>query len=108
MDTYWSLVDGSRRSAMMQPMSNLAEQRALARSHVSILSMTAETVDLEPAQSDFRGACPFHPDASRGLYVNSKGNFHCFSCGAGGDVVAWTMRVHQIDEAAAIDRLLRR
>jgi DNA primase len=89
-------------------MSDIADLRALARSRISLLSAIAEAVDLEPAEPDLRGACPFHPDVSRSLYVSSKGNFYCFSCGGGGDVVAWTMRVHQIGEAAAIDRLLRR
>lgn len=89
-------------------MPDIAEQRALARSRVSLKSVMAETVDLKPAQSNLRGACPFHPDATRGLYVSPSGNFHCFSCGTGGDVVAWTMKVHRIDEAAAIIRLLGR
>lgn len=101
-------VDGSRRSTIMTSVSELSEQRARAREQVPLAALMAETVDLKPAQSNLRGACPFHPDATRGLYVSPSGNFHCFSCGAGGDVVAWTMKVHLIDEAAAIIRLLRR
>lgn len=89
-------------------MSDFREQRAHVRAQVPLAPLIAETVDLKPAQADLRGACPFHPDATRGLYVGPSGNFHCFSCGAGGDVVAWTMKIHRIDEAAAITRLLQR
>ena len=102
------LVDGNCGTTIMSSMSDLAEQRALALAQIPLVALISETVDLEPAQLALRGACPFHPDASRGLYVSPNGHFHCFSCGSGGDVVAWNMRVHQIDEAAAIDRLLRR
>lgn len=91
----------------MASVSDLGEQRARARAQVPLAALIAETVDLKPAQTNLRGACPFHPDISRGLYVGPSGNFHCFSCGAGGDVVTWTMKIHQIDEAAAIIRLLR-
>jgi len=36
------------------------------------------------------------------------GRFHCFSCGAGGDVVDWTMLVEGVDEATAIEHLVAR
>jgi DNA primase len=91
----------------MSSMSDLAEQRALVRAQVRLAPVAAESVELRSQRSDLRGSCPFHPDTARGLYVGPNDRFHCFSCGAGGDVVDWTMRVHQIDEAAAITRLLQ-
>ncbi len=70
-------------------------------------ALIAETVDLRPAKADLRGACPFHPDVDRGLYVSPTGHFHCYACSMAGDVVAWTMRVQGVDEATAISLLLR-
>ncbi len=87
-------------------MSNLAELRALAHARRPLLKLVAETVELQATQSGLRGACPFHPDASRGLYIHN-GRFHCFSCGVGGDVVDWWMRLHGGDENAAAAYLTR-
>lgn len=81
-------------------MSNLAELRAVARAHHHLPTMVAKTVLLETAWSGLRGACAFHPDASRGLYVSAQ-HFHCFSCGASGDVIDWWMRLHRTDVATA-------
>nr|WP_247650766.1 CHC2 zinc finger domain-containing protein [Sphingomonas sp. S2M10] len=84
----------------------MTELRALARAHVQLQDIVAETVDLSPQRSNLRGCCPFHPDTAAGLYVGANGHFHCFSCGSEGDVVDWTMRLYMIDEAGAIERLL--
>ena len=88
-------------------MSNLAELRALAQARSPLVKLVADTVELQATQSGLRGACPFHPDATRGLYVHN-GRFHCFSCGAGGDVVDWWMRLHRADEETAAAYLTRR
>lgn len=88
-------------------MADLAEQRALARAQVPLAKIVSETVDLRPDRSELRGSCPFHPDIDRGLYLSRRNHFHCFSCGASGDVVDWAMHVYQVDETDAISRLLR-
>ena len=71
-----------------------------------LVKFVAETVELQATQSAWRGACPFHPDSSRGLYVIDK-QFFCFSCGAGGDVTDWWMRLHRVDEETAAAYLTR-
>lgn len=85
-------------------MSNIAFLRTLAKAHHDLPTMIAQVVNLEPTPSGLRGACTFHPDASRGLYVSQQ-RYFCFSCGTGGDVVDWWMRHHTIDEATAIFQL---
>ena len=85
-------------------MSDIAALRARAKADHHLPAMIAEVVDLQPTPSGLRGACTFHPDASRGLYVLERFYF-CFSCGTGGDVVHWWMRHHTVDEATAILQL---
>ncbi len=68
--------------------------------------LVAKTVELQTTQSGLRGECPFHPDATRGLYIHN-GRFHCFSCGANGDAIDWWMRLHGVDEATATVHLAR-
>lgn len=42
--------------------------------------------------ADRKALCPFHPDRNPSLSVNvQSGNFHCFACGAGGDLVKFHM-----------------
>jgi DNA primase len=42
---------------------------------------------------EFTGLCPFHNEKSPSFTVNDdKGFFHCFGCGAHGDVIGFTMR----------------
>jgi DNA primase len=43
---------------------------------------------LRRAGRELVGLCPFHPDRSPSFYVNdAKGLYHCFGCGAHGDVI---------------------
>ncbi len=44
---------------------------------------------------EYVGRCPFHEDESASFFVNpAKGLFHCFGCGAGGNLFSFIMR-HQ-------------
>ncbi len=54
------------------------------------------------------GCCPFHDDRNPGsFHVNIQtGAFKCFSCGvAGGDIIAYTMALHDIQFSEALDQL---
>jgi DNA primase len=52
-------------------------------------------IDLKPvgAGEEYRGLCPFHEEAKPSFQVNrQKGLWHCFGCGAGGDVISFVMK----------------
>jgi DNA primase len=53
-----------------------------------------------------RGRCPFHEDhePSFAVYPGS-GTFHCFGCGAHGDVIDFVMRIEHFTFAQALDTL---
>lgn len=89
-------------------MPSISNRRLLAQVRVNLIPLASESVELEAQGLNLRGACPLHPDKNRGLYVMPSGRFHCFSCGAGGDVVDWTMLVESVDEKMAIERLIAR
>lgn len=42
------------------------------------------------------GCCPFHADNSPSFVVYPDQRFHCFGCGADGDVVDFVMRLHGV------------
>ncbi|MDP6352520.1 MAG: DNA primase [Alphaproteobacteria bacterium] len=55
---------------------------------------------------EFYGLCPFHKEKTPSFSVNEdKGFFHCFGCGAHGDVFGFTMRIDGLSFPEAVERL---
>ncbi|WP_082470839.1 MULTISPECIES: CHC2 zinc finger domain-containing protein [unclassified Sphingomonas] len=50
-----------------------------------------------------RGACPWHPDATRSLHATDTA-WQCFACRAGGDAVDCNMRRDAVDKRQAEER----
>lgn len=48
-------------------------------------------------------ACPFHNDRTPSMKVDAR--FHCFGCGADGDVIDFMARLHGLDVKAAAEKL---
>lgn len=56
-----------------------------------------------------KALCPFHPEETASLSVNTKGQyFNCFGCGAGGDVFNFVMLDQKIDFSDAVKYLAQR
>src|SRR5437868_9133748 len=57
------------------------------KSHVDIVQVVQERVQLRKSGATWKGLCPFHGEKTPSFHVNGdKGFFHCFGCGVGGDV----------------------
>src|SRR5262245_61533998 len=57
------------------------------RLQANIVQVVQEYVPLKRAGTTYKGLCPFHSEKTPSFHVNpDKGFFHCFGCGAGGDV----------------------
>jgi len=57
------------------------------RLQADIVQVVQETVPLKKVGATYKGLCPFHPEKTPSFHVNrDRGFFHCFGCGAGGDV----------------------
>lgn len=51
-------------------------------------------VEMQPAGRGMVGCCPFHEDRTPSFSVDdSRGSYHCFGCGASGDVITFMMQV---------------
>jgi hypothetical protein len=71
-----------------------------------IAHVIGEHVELHPSGSRFTGRCPFHIDHEPSLVVfPADGRFHCFGCGAGGDVIAFLMTIEHLTFRQALDAL---
>ena len=57
------------------------------KERVDLVKVVGHYLTLERKGAAYLGLCPFHDDHHPSLRVDpAKGVYHCFSCGAGGDV----------------------
>lgn len=55
-------------------------------------------VQLSPAGKNFKGLCPFHKEKSPSFIVSpDRQIWHCFGCGAGGDLIGFLMRYENLE-----------
>ncbi len=65
-------------------------------------------VKLERRGEDLFGRCPFHEDDTASLSIHpGKNVFHCFGCGAKGNVVDWVMQERKVSFRHAVEILRR-
>jgi len=65
------------------------------RLQANILQIVQEYVPLKRAGTSYKGLCPFHSEKTPSFQVHpEKGFFHCFGCGAGGDVLKF-LELHE-------------
>ena len=62
------------------------------RARVSLSGVVGRRVKLSRAGREMKGCCPFHNEKSPSFFVNDdKGFYHCFGCGAHGDVIRFVV-----------------
>lgn len=81
-------------------MSNRSDNNLVRdiKERISIIQLIEKYISLKQAGKDFIGLCPFHDDKNPSMRVSEdRGLYHCFSCGAGGDVFGFHMQYNNID-----------
>ena len=64
-------------------------------------------VSLKRSGSNMSGLCPFHSERSPSFTVYSD-HYHCYGCGAGGDVITFLMKIENLDYRSAVEQLAQR
>mgnify|MGYP001161696554 CR=1 FL=1 len=76
------------------------------RSRADIVAVVSRYVNLKPSGQTMKGLCPFHKEKTPSFHVNpSRGYFHCFGCGKGGDVFTFLQEIEGLDFPEALKML---
>ena len=86
------------------------EDVTYVRDNSAIDDVVGDFVQLKSAGGgQKKGLCPFHDEKSPSFHVTpSKGFFHCFGCGVGGDVIAFLMKMDHLSFSESVERLADR
>ena len=86
------------------------EDVTFVRDNSSIDDVVGDFVQLKGAGGgQKKGLCPFHDEKSPSFHVTpSKGYFHCFGCGVGGDAIAFLMKIDHLSFSESVERLADR
>ncbi len=89
---------------MAYPSSFLDELRA----RVSLAEIVGRRVALQKRGREYTGLCPFHKEKTPSFHVvEDKGFYHCFGCGAHGDVIGFAMQTQSLGFREAVEELAR-
>ncbi|MEO0643724.1 MAG: DNA primase [Pseudomonadota bacterium] len=76
------------------------------RTRVTLSTVVQRTTKLTKAGREWKACCPFHNENTPSFYVNDEKQFyHCFGCGAHGDVITWMIEQRGFSFMDAIKEL---
>lgn len=76
------------------------------RNRLTLSDEVGKTVKLTRAGREYKGCCPFHKEKTASFYVNNDKQFyHCFGCGAHGDVIGFAMQAKNLSFIEALEGL---
>lgn len=76
---------------------------------LSIVDVVGEYVSLKRSGANYTGLCPFHGEKTPSFNVNpGREIFHCFGCGAGGNIFSFVMKIEGLSFPEAFRKLAAR
>src|SRR5881409_2921634 len=87
-----------------------AESRERVRDAVDFAEVVGARTELRRAGVNrLQGLCPFHEERTPSFGIDPVEKlYHCFGCGAGGDVFSFVMTTEGLDFAGALEWLAER
>ena len=76
------------------------------RNRLTLSDLVGRRVKLAPKGGRLAGLCPFHNEKTASFYVNdTEGFYHCFGCGANGDMISWLRETDGLEFIEAVRQL---
>ncbi len=73
---------------------------------VNIVDLVSQYADVKHRGSTYVACCPFHNEKTPSFHMNTeKGVYHCFGCGASGNIFSFLMNISGISFADAVTEL---
>lgn len=76
------------------------------KDRLDLVTIVERDIRLERASGHYVGCCPFHSEKTASLHVWSD-HYHCFGCGAHGDVFTYVQTTKNLDFKEALRELAR-
>lgn len=87
-------------------MSDFSPYIEQIRVRLKVSEVIGKDVKLTRKGHEFSGLCPFHNEKTPSFTVNdAKGFYHCFGCGAHGDIITYTMHRQAMNFVDAVKHL---
>jgi DNA primase len=85
------------------------DQVRLVKSRIDLVQLMGEYTPLRKSGANFTGCCAFHQERTPSMYVYAEQQtYHCFGCGAHGDVITLIREKERLEFADAVEFLARR
>ncbi|MDD2703553.1 MAG: DNA primase [Candidatus Omnitrophica bacterium] len=76
---------------------------------VDIVEVISDYIPLKRAGRNFRALCPFHHEKSPSFMVSpDRQIYHCFGCGAGGNVFGFLIQYERLEFREAVEALAKK
>ena len=76
------------------------------KNKINIVDLIGQSVQLKRKGGNYWGVCPFHSEKTPSFSVNEEKQFyHCFGCGAGGDIIKFVQEYYKLDFNDAITKI---
>lgn len=87
-------------------MSNIQDIITEIKTRLLLSEVISSYVKLKKSGSRYKGLCPFHNEKTPSFFVDDqKGLYHCFGCGASGDMFTFIQKIENVDFSQALKKL---
>jgi DNA primase len=78
------------------------------KNKLSVEQVLSQYLNIEPAGANFKCVCPFHNESTPSMMISTeKQIWHCFGCGAGGDIFKFVEDYENLTSKEALEKLAK-